>query len=574
LPRFGATRAGLRYSSRPVGSSNELDEEETLAPGTELGRYQIARLLGRGGMGSVYEAIHRDLKKRVAIKTLHPAVAAMPGARARFLREGEAASRIRHPNVVDVTDVATEGAISYLVMEYLEGEDLSALIARTGPLPVAKAVDLLLPVFAAIAVAHDEGVIHRDLKPENIFLARGRIGGIEPKVLDFGISKLTSSGTGNTLALTGTGASMGTPYYIAPEQVRSAAGVDARSDQYALGAILYECMTGRRAHQGETIYEVIRSVGEGSFPRPRAHRPDLPVEIEQVILRAMALDPARRFPSVRALGRSLLGFASPGPRAQWAASLEVDDSDPLPSSQRPTQAQVGQSPIEQSQPGGTVVFATPAPSAAGPAGSRPPANTTFGSSAAQIVLPARNRSSWLAGGVVVLGAVAVIAYLVTSPSAHHPRTPETQRPTENVQETSAAAGPSNRPARYRVSVAATPRTAAFDLDGARLGTGRIDEELPLDGTEHTLVVSAAGFVSARITFRDRAPAEDVSLDPIPAAPRPPEPTASTDRPSRSAPVHHAHAGADHDRPAAAPPAAGKPAPSVRRTENGAAIIDD
>src|SRR5580692_10421363 len=191
------------------------DPEDTLAPGTELGRYQIVRLMGRGGMGAVYEATHRDLKKRVAIKTLHPAVAATPGARARFLREGEAASRIRHPNVVDVTDVAAEGSIAYLVMEFLEGEDLSSLLERAGALPFSESVDLLLPVFAAISVAHDEGVIHRDLKPENIFLSQSRHGGAEPKVLDFGISKLSSSGGGNTLALTGTGASMGTPYYVA-----------------------------------------------------------------------------------------------------------------------------------------------------------------------------------------------------------------------------------------------------------------------------------------------------------------------------------------------------------------------
>src|SRR3954468_6640052 len=169
-----------------VKGENELEAEDTLPPGTELGRYQITRLMGRGGMGAVYEGTHRDLKKRVAIKTLHPSVAATPGARARFLREGEAASRIRHPNVVDVTDVGTEKGIAYLVMEFLEGEDLSALLGRAGALPFAESVDLMLPVFAAIAVAHHEGVIHRGLKPENIFLARERHGRPEPKVQDFG----------------------------------------------------------------------------------------------------------------------------------------------------------------------------------------------------------------------------------------------------------------------------------------------------------------------------------------------------------------------------------------------------
>jgi len=542
------------------------EPEDTLAPGTVLGRYEIVRQLGRGGMGAVYEAIHRDLKKRVALKTLHPAVAAMPGARARFLREGEAASRIRHPNVVDVTDVATEGNISYLVMEFLEGEDLASLIARAGALPIARSVDIMLPVFAAIAVAHDEGVIHRDLKPENIFLARTRFG-VEPKVLDFGISKLNSkspSGSGNTLALTGTGASMGTPYYIAPEQVRSAAGVDARSDQYALGAIVYECVTGRRAHQGTTIYEVIRSVGEGSFPPPRAHRPDLPAAIDAAILRAMRLDPAHRFASVQAFGRDLLPFASPAVRAQWAPAMTGDSGVDPAVSQRPS----------TSQPGGTVVFATPAPSNVGAAPSQPPANTTFGSSAAQMTLPARSRSGWIAGGFVAVAAAGVVAYVVTSPGTHHARPGEAPRPAQNAEETTAPPPP--KPARYRVRVAAEPRAAAFDLDGTNLGTGRIDQELPLDGSEHTLTVSAVGYRPARLSFRDRPPAEDVTLDPLPGPPTAVEAPTSPERATRSAPSHHAHPVAAHDKPAAAPPPppAVKPTPSVRHTENGAAIIDD
>ena len=546
-----------------MSTDGTAESEDTLAPGTKLGRYDDVRLLGQGGMGAVYEAIHRDLKKRVAIKTLHPAVAATPGARARFLREGEAASRMRHPNVVDVTDVATEGNIAYLVMEFLEGEDLGALIARTRPLPIARSVDIMLPVFAAISVAHDEGVIHRDLKPENIFLARTRFG-VDPKVLDFGISKLSSSGGGSTPALTGTGASMGTPYYMAPEQVRSAAGVDARSDQYALGAIVYECVTGRRAHQGSTIYEVIRSVGEGSFPPPRALRPDLPPPIDAAILRAMSLEPAQRFPSVLAFGRALLPFASAPARAQWGQSMEGGAPEsPLHLQQTAAQAR------------GAVVFSTPAPTNPGtPSG--PPANTTLGSSAAQITPPSRKRAGWLAGGLVALAGAAVVAYLVVSPSAHHARAPEVQRPAESVAEPSAAAAPtpSKAPTRYRVSVAAKPPEAVFELDGTKMGTGRIDRELPLDGVEHMLVISATGFIPAKLSFRDRAPAEDVTLDPLPSPPKADETRTITDHPSPSAPVHHAHSGTAHGKPATPPATAAKPTPSLRRTENGAAIIDD
>ncbi len=547
-----------------MDGENVSEEEDTLPPGTELGRYQITRLMGRGGMGAVYEGTHRDLKKRVAIKTLHPSVAATPGARARFLREGEAASRIRHPNVVDVTDVGTEKGIAYLVMEFLEGEDLSSLLARVGSLPFAESVDLILPVFAAIAVAHDEGVIHRDLKPENIFLAKARHGRPEPKVLDFGISKLSSSG-GNTLALTGTGASMGTPYYISPEQVRSAAGVDARSDQYALGAILYECVTGQRAHRGETIYEVIRSVGEGGFLPPRVHRPDIPPELEKAILRALGLEPAQRFPTVRDFGRAILPLASSPARAKWAPAFAGDDGVAARASTVPT----------ASHPGGTVVFSTPAPGnggivSGGPrAPSGPPANTTFGSSAAQITLPPRNRSGLLAGGFVLLGAAGVAAYFITAPSAH-------RRPAQRLPAAPASAGPTpaaeaKAPARYRVAVIAHPREARFELDGNPLGTGRIDEELPADGSGHTLTVSASGFVPARLTFRDHPPAGEVTLEPLAAATPKPAGASTTARAHAPRPSPHAHGhGAEHAKPAAT---TARPA-GPTRTENNAPIIDD
>ncbi len=247
-----------------------------------------------------------------------------------FLREGEAASRIRHPNVVDVTDMGSEGGTAYLVMEFLEGEDLAELLARSGPLSFSDSVDILVPVVAAIAVAHEEGVIHRDLKPENVFMARTRHGGAKPTVLDFGISKISSSGGGSTLALTATGAAMGTPYYIAPEQIRSAAGVDARSDQYALGAILYEAVTGHRAHRGETIYEVIHSVGGGLFTLPHVYRPDIPRALEDAILRAMKLEPTQRFPSVQAFGRAILEFASSAVHAQWAPALAGGGENHVP----------------------------------------------------------------------------------------------------------------------------------------------------------------------------------------------------------------------------------------------------
>ena len=304
------------------------DSLNELPPGKFLGRYQIARLIGRGGMGCVYEAVHRDLGKRVAIKTLLPSLVASEEARGRFLREGQAASRIRHPHVVDVTDVVAEGPTTYLVMEYLEGEDLSSLIERQGALSLAETADVLLPVTAAIAAAHELGVIHRDLKPENIFLARTSFGGPCPKVVDFGISKVL--GDPSAHALTATSAVFGTMYYLPPEQLGGSREADARGDQYALGTILYECVTGHRAFEGTSIYGVLKSVAEGVYAPARSWRPDLPPRLETAIDRAMRLNPAARFSSVRLLGAELLPHASPATRAVWTpvfGDLEGDEPE-------------------------------------------------------------------------------------------------------------------------------------------------------------------------------------------------------------------------------------------------------
>src|SRR3954470_12730451 len=156
--------------------------------GQLVGRYRRVRVIGQGGMGAVYEAVHPGLKKRVAVKVLLPRIAESQEARVRFLREGEAASRINHPNVVAVFDVGEDGGVPFLVMEYLEGSTLDDFLARRGALDLVEAMELFLPIMAAVAAGHECGVVHRDLKPQNIFLARGRWGELIPKVLDFGVS--------------------------------------------------------------------------------------------------------------------------------------------------------------------------------------------------------------------------------------------------------------------------------------------------------------------------------------------------------------------------------------------------
>ncbi|MDP3215988.1 MAG: serine/threonine-protein kinase, partial [Deltaproteobacteria bacterium] len=291
------------------------DSEPLHPPGTIVGRYRLLRPLGEGGMGAVYEAVHTDLGKRVAIKILRPEVARQAESRARFLREGQAAASIHHPHVAEVFDVGQERGALYLVMELLEGENLYEHLYRVGPLPVDRCVDLLLPVCAALAVAHEQGIVHRDVKPENVFLARSRHGVLQPKLLDFGISKVPLPGGGR---LTATSSLLGTPHYMSPEQAQEGGRVDARSDQYAFGVVLYECSTGRRPFEGDDLYPLLHAIVRGDSLPPRAVRPELPVAFEAVVQRAMAVDPAARFADMHHLGGALLPFAGPAAQAAWA----------------------------------------------------------------------------------------------------------------------------------------------------------------------------------------------------------------------------------------------------------------
>ncbi len=297
------------------------NEPPLLNPGDVFGSYIVTRRIGEGGMGAVYEGVHGALKKRVAIKTLHREYAQNPGVLNRFLREGQAAAKIRHPHVVDIVDVGNKDGIPYLVMEFLEGEDLAGLLGRAGCLPVNQIADIMLPVCAGIAAAHDEQIIHRDLKPENLFLARTRDGNIHPTVVDFGISKMDDPGAHSK---TSAEVLMGTAYYMSPEQARGAGYVDTRSDAYALGVILYQCATGRRPFEGDSLYAVLLAIATAEVIAPIRVRPDLPVAFSDLVMRAMHRDPAMRYQTVRALGAALLPFAGEKARVVWSNVFAAD----------------------------------------------------------------------------------------------------------------------------------------------------------------------------------------------------------------------------------------------------------
>src|SRR5260370_5794359 len=304
------------------------DAGSFLAGHRRFGRYEATGLLGRGAMGEVFEARHVELGTRVAVKVVHEDSTIDPGAVRRVVREGRAAAAIRHPHVVTVLDVGTESGFPFLVMELLEGEDLAKRLAREGPLSVIEAADLLLPVTSAVAPTPAAGVVHRDLKPSNVFLARRR-GGVEPVVVDFGISK-TRHGAETT---TSPHRVAGTVLYMAPEVIRGHEATP-ESDQYALGILLYECVTGSAPFCNDDHYELLNAIMTGPIVAPSDLNPSVSPSFDAIVLRALARDPVSRFQTVRALGAALLSFATEDTRRRWAVELiptpDAPDSFTIP----------------------------------------------------------------------------------------------------------------------------------------------------------------------------------------------------------------------------------------------------
>ncbi|GFN24009.1 Stk1 family PASTA domain-containing Ser/Thr kinase [Thermanaeromonas sp. C210] len=259
------------------------------------GRYEIKEALGGGGMALVYRGQDQLLNRSVTIKILREQFASDRNFVARFQQEAQAVARLSHPNVVSIYDVGQEEGLHYLVMEYVEGNSLKEVIDRRAPLPAQEAVDIALHICEALEHAHENGIIHRDIKPHNILITKqGRV-----KVTDFGIAQAVSEAT-----MPYTGTLIGSVHYLAPEQARGeTTGVTA--DIYSLGVVLYEMLTGQVPFNGDTPLSVaLKHLQEEPRP-PRELNPDLPLALERIILRALAKDPARRYPSAAALRADL-----------------------------------------------------------------------------------------------------------------------------------------------------------------------------------------------------------------------------------------------------------------------------
>jgi serine/threonine protein kinase len=307
------------------------------------GKYRIERLLGAGGMGAVVAAHHLQLDEKVAIKFILPDALKNAEAVARFLREARAAVKIKSEHVARVIDVGSlDDGAPYMVMEYLEGGDLSAWLEQHGTMPIEQAVEFVLQACEAIAEAHVLGIVHRDLKPSNLFAIRRRDGLLSVKVLDFGISKITkAAGVGPSLGMTKTHSPVGSPHYMSPEQMESSKTVDPRTDIWALGIILFELLTGRVPFEGTALTEVVARIVTAPPPALRALRPDVPVALERVVLRCLEKDRSKRYGNIAEFAVALGEFGPPRARAsvervsrvmQAAAVLSSVEPAPPPAS--------------------------------------------------------------------------------------------------------------------------------------------------------------------------------------------------------------------------------------------------
>jgi serine/threonine-protein kinase len=294
----------------PVDGTVLVKTGDALVGQTLASKYRIEERISEGGMGTVYRATHVLMEKAVAIKVLHPSLAADDKIVARFTREAKAASRISNPHALNVTDFGeSENGIVFLVMEYLRGKTLKEVIRGEGPMPLERVVEVTRQICGALDAAHAEGVVHRDLKSDNIMLEEVAGGNDWAKVLDFGIAKILET-EGPDPELTAPNLIIGTPQYMSPEQCSQASGIDARSDIYSLGIILYEMLVGHVPFTGESATAIMLKHLQEPPPSVLDERKDLPPAVGQVIARALSKRPEERHESAGELAEALASAAA------------------------------------------------------------------------------------------------------------------------------------------------------------------------------------------------------------------------------------------------------------------------
>jgi len=422
-------------------------------------KYEIVRPLGEGGMGVVYEARHTFVGRRVAIKFLRAEYAGETEMLARFQREAQSAGALESEHVVAVHDfgIAPDGT-PYLVLEYLAGDDLAHLLARTGRLPVGRAVSIVLQACRGLAVAHGQGIVHRDLKPGNLFVLRREDGTDLVKVIDFGIAKLRNAAA-DAPSKTRTGATMGTPYYMPPEQARGQRDIDHRADIYALGVILYEALAGRKPHPGESYNEILFHILTQA-PAPLASlRDGLPPALVQAIERAMAFEPADRFQHAVDLARALAPFAG------RAAPPELVDTPNLLGTVRTPEASTVLTPVTAGQTPARVGGAPP-DGATPPGSGRGQSLPTGGGDSLDVSTLSTKRRPALAIAAMIVGVAGAAGVAGVWRWLAHDPAPSAAAPTSAREVSGAATREAALPAAAALPQPTAPTLSAAPMPGA------------------------------------------------------------------------------------------------------------
>ncbi|MGE0867166.1 MAG: protein kinase [Kofleriaceae bacterium] len=458
-----------------------------LSPGTVLlDKYRVDEVIGTGGMGRVIRATHLYLHQPVAIKIMLPELAQNPDTVARFLREAQANVRLRSEHIVRVLDVGTlSSGVPFMVMEFLEGSDLSQVLVHHGPQLPNVVCDLMLQACEGMAEAHSLGIIHRDIKPSNFFVTQRPDGSLLLKILDFGISKTAV----NVTDLTGTQTVMGTPTYMAPEQMKSGKRADARSDVWSIGIVMYQLVQGQPPFAGETYADLVIKVGTEA-PMP-LHVP-LPPGLGDVIMRCLARDPAERHQNVGELARLLAPFAT----------------DPISAamiSGRATRILDGRG----SQPALPGSLGAPLhPAALTPPAWRPPSHTSVSQSKGEVMPMHRRLPSWAIAGMVALSGLGgyVLSSVTHEPSIERRDEPYVQAPPVAKPTTSPvvpAAQPSTPPSPPKPAPVASPDLAVTPPADAHPADASAPSD-PSDPPAIDLTVDATDPKSGRRSSRTKS----------------------------------------------------------------------
>jgi serine/threonine-protein kinase len=449
------------------------------------GKYDIIRVLGKGGMGVVYEARHRLINRRLAVKLLHAEFAEECNIAERFRREAKAASAIGHDHIVDITDMGfTDQGELFIAMEYLEGEDLSNVLQEVNRFTPQRACHIMIQVLSALEAAHSKGIVHRDLKPANIFLLNNRGAEDYVKLVDFGISKMEQSDDDMRHNLTRTGELLGTPSFMSPEQARGETDITPQSDIFSAGLILYRLLTGRTAFDDKALTMLLMKILTETPPVPQDLIPDIPTELSDAVMRAIAKEPQDRFPDAASFRRVLQRFSPDTPFQTGLGVTRYTDSSPRITT-----------PEKHSRSSFTAVTPTALAETRGPSGQSklviPLAVIiviAIISGAGIFAYYQKSNPSHGAGQLTIPGQQTIPGQIAGLQQNMIPKQPPTS--------TTDAAGKEALPQTITFEVRVTPNEATVSVDGVVQGMGSMVLHPVSDNKEHLIQVWAPGFSSS------------------------------------------------------------------------------